>query len=114
MTEDERIQTAINEATEILRKAVPDAPFILIHVAGKKKNYGARRFSGSAKDIYNAVPNTMVHTALHCADALNSLMEQVAKTAPLAREEIRPAPEVAIALMFEAMTIIKGKVEMDK
>ena len=114
MTEDERINKAVREATDILRKAAPDAPFILVHVAGKKKNYGARRFGGTAKDIYNAIPNTMVYAAMHCADALNSMMEKVAKTAPLAKEEIRPTPEVAVALMFEAMAIIKGKVDLDK
>ena len=114
MTDDERINKAVREATDLLRKAAPDAPFILVHVAGAKKNYGARRFGGTAKDIYNAIPNTMVCVALHCAEALNTLMKKVAKTAPLAKEEIRPTPEVAVALMFQAMAIIKGKVELDK
>lgn len=114
MTEDERINKAVREATDLLHKAVPDAPFILVQVAGKKENYGARRFGGTAKDVYNAIPNTMVYAALHCAEALNALMKKVAKTAPLAKEEIRPTPEVAVALMFQAMAIIKGKVELDK
>lgn len=114
MTDDERIQTAINEATDILRKAVPDAPFILIHVAGKKKNYGARRFGGTAKDIYSAIPNTIVYVAMHCADALNTLMEKVAKTDPRAKNEIRPAEEVAVACLMNAAAYIKQEMENKK
>ena len=114
MTEDERINKAVREATDILRKAAPDAPFILVHVAGKKKNYGARRFGGTAKDIYNAIPNTMVYVALHCADALNTLMEKVAATDPRARKEIRPASEVAVACLMNAAAILKAKMESEK
>lgn len=112
MAEDEKIQTAINEAVDILRKAAPDAPFILIHVSGIKKEYGARYFSGAAKQVNTAIKNTMIHTALHCADGLNSLIKQLADIVPGARKVIAPTPKVAVALLEEAIVNIKNKEKM--
>ena len=109
MTDDERIQTAINKAMVLLREAEPSASFILIQVAGEKKNYGARLFGGTPNQINAAIKNTMVYASLHCADGLNSLVKKMADILPGVRKMMAPTPKVAVALLKEAIeTIEKG------
>lgn len=107
MTEDERINKAVREATDLLHKAVPDAPFILVHVAGEKKNYGARYFAGAANQVNDAIKRAMAHSALLCADGLNSVIKQLAEIVPGAKKMMAPTPRVAIALLKEAIIALE-------
>ena len=107
MTDDERINKAVREATDLLRKAVPDAPFILVQVAGEKKGYGARYFTGTPNQVNAAIKRAMIHSASLCADGLNSVMEQLAEIVPGARKMMAPTPRVAIALLKEAIIALE-------
>lgn len=102
MTDDERINKAVREATDLLRKAAPDAPFILVHVAGFNYSNSNRRYEGTPAQIETAIKNTMLHTAIVCANAMNAMLMQVARTQPRVRNMMTSDEVLAVTLLEDA------------
>lgn len=102
MTEDERIEEALGQAIEMIHKAAPNSPFIFVHAAGFDHSNSDRRYEGTPGQIDAAIKNTMVHTAIVCASAMNAMLMQSAKIEPMVREAMVSREEMAVSLLEEA------------
>lgn len=102
MTEDERIEEALGQAIEMIHKAAPNSPFIFVHAAGFDHSNSDRRYEGTPGQIDAAVKNTMMHTAIVCANAMNAMLMQVAEKEPIVRKAMVSDEIMAVSLLEEA------------
>lgn len=102
MTDDERIEKALAQAVEMIHKAAPASHFIFVHVAGFNYSNSNRRYEGTPAQIETAIKNTMLHTAIVCANAMNAMLMQVARTQPRVRNMMTSDEVLAVTLLEDA------------
>lgn len=114
MNEDERVEEALDQAIEIIQKAAPASPFIFVHVAGFNYSNSNRRYEGTPAQIETAIKNTMLHTAIVCANAMNAMLMQAAKTKPMVRNMMTSDEVLAVTLLEDVHDKLLSEMENKK